>query len=137
MKSFILEIRWEAIKQVKRLLSIDNMFSNYINSEIENALVSEEKELRLWGINMATEFCNCDNILIQQSILEQLLLQQDRMEQWVCAYLVLKYKKSLDFERIYKKLYSKSYSKKITGKQGCADIGFFWKSGNETSTFTH
>lgn len=91
------------------------MFSNYINSEIENALVSEEKELRLWGINMATEFCNCDNILIQQSILEQLLLQQDRMEQWVCAYLVLKYKKSLDFERIYKKLYSKSYSKKITG----------------------
>lgn len=83
LHSSILEIRWEAIKQVKRILSLDNEFSNYINQEIEKALTSEEKEIRLWGINMATEFCNCDNILIQHSSLEKLLLQQDRMSQWV------------------------------------------------------
>lgn len=114
LRSSILEIRWEAIKQVKRILSLDNDFSRYINDEIENALASDEKEIRLWGINMATEFCNCDNILIQHSNLEKILLHQDRMSQWVSAYLILKNKESLNFERIYKKLYNKSYNKRFT-----------------------
>lgn len=114
LRSSILEIRWEAIKQVKRILSLDNDFSSYINDEIENALASDEKEIRLWGINMATEFCNCDNILIQHPNLEKALMHPDRMSQWVCAYLILKNKESLDFIKIYKKLYNKSYNKKFT-----------------------
>lgn len=113
LHSSILEIRWEAIKQVKRLLSLDDFLSTYLNQEIENALVSEEKDLRLWGINMATEFCNCDNIKIPHTSIEKLLLQKDRMGQWVSTYLVLKNKEPLNFENIYKKLYSKAYNTKF------------------------
>lgn len=113
LHSPILEIRWEAIKQVKRMLTMDNVFSDYVNHEIEKALETEEKEIKLWGINIATEFCNCDNIIIQHSSLEKLLLQQDRMSQWVSAYLILKNKESLNFRMIYKKIFSKSNNKKF------------------------
>ncbi|MCH5320189.1 MAG: metallophosphoesterase [Eubacterium sp.] len=101
LNSSILEVRWQAIDTLKRIMIPENetstVCSSSIQSMISKMLLQSCDEKKLFGIEMASEFRS----IIRKTTIEQLLTSKSNfMISWNCAYYLLNLKSKSEFPKI-------------------------------------
>ena len=105
LSSSVMEVRWEAEAVLnKRLVQENNKDNDYIReaigTKIRPALRSHDYEKQFFGLSIAYEL----GIDIPDEDVVSLLKSDYFMITWVCAYYVIKLKKSIDLKKIYRNL---------------------------------
>lgn len=101
LNSSIMEVRWQAIDTLKRIIVAENETSTVCSSSIQtmisNMLLQKCDEKQLFGIEMASEFRS----IIKEKTIEQLLTSKSNfMISWNCAYYLVNMKSKRELPKI-------------------------------------